>query len=156
MTKTLAVKMLDQMNVSYELREYEVNEDDLDAVTVAQKVGLSPRQVFKTLVTRSTHKTILIASVAADRELDLKALARVAGEKKIDLVPVREIQKLTGYIRGGVSPLGLKKPYPYYLDSSAFDHKIVSVSAGRRGLQVLLSPADLQRITHARLVEISG
>lgn len=154
--KTLAVKMLDRMKVSYQLREYEVSEDELDAVTVAQKVGLPPAQVFKTLVTRSTHKAILIASVAADRELDLKALARVAGEKKVELVPVKEIEGLTGYVRGGVSPLGLKKPYPYYLDSNAFDHKVISVSAGRRGLQVLLSPADLQRVTHARLVEISG
>lgn len=155
MTKTLAVKMLDQMKVPYELREYEVSEDELDAVNVAQKVGLPPSQVFKTLVVRSTRKTILIASVAADRELDLKALARISGEKKVDLVPVKEIQSLTGYIRGGVSPLGLKKPYPYYLDSSAFDHKIISISAGRRGLQVLLSPANLQRITHAQLVEIT-
>ncbi|MCS6886467.1 MAG: Cys-tRNA(Pro) deacylase [Acidobacteriota bacterium] len=153
--KPLAAKILDNLAIAYELREYEVTDEDFNALAVAEKIGLAPCQVFKTLVARSSHKVILIASVAADRELDLKALAKVSGEKKVELVPVKEIQKITGYVRGSVSPLGMKRSYPYYLDSSAFDHKVISISAGQKGLQLILSPADLQRITHAKLVEIS-
>jgi Cys-tRNA(Pro)/Cys-tRNA(Cys) deacylase len=147
--------MLDQMKIPYELRAYEYSEDELDAVTVAHKIGFPPEQVFKTLVARSNQGNIVMACVAATAELDLKALARVVGAKKIDLVAVKEIQSLTGYIRGGVSPLGVKKRYPFYLDQSALNFDRISISAGQRGLQILMAPADLQKATLATIADIS-
>jgi Cys-tRNA(Pro)/Cys-tRNA(Cys) deacylase len=147
--------MLDQQKIPYELCPYEYSEDELDAGTVARKIGMAPEEVFKTLVARGNRGSILMACVPASAELDLKALARLTGDKKIDLVPVKEIQALTGYIRGGVSPLGVKKRYPLYLDSSALKFDRISISAGQRGLQILLSPQDLQKITQAIMAEIS-
>src|SRR5690606_5057585 len=110
--KTNAARILDRMGIAYEVREYEVDEDDLSAPTVARKVGLEPAQVFKTLVTRGESKGICLAVVAADAELDLKALAKAFGDKKSALVALKEVQPLTGYIRGGVTALGTKKRYP--------------------------------------------
>ncbi len=149
--KTIAARMLDQMGIAHELREYDWDEDELDAVTVARKVGLPPEQVFKTLVARGDKTGVLVACIPGNDELDLKALAPVSGNKKVDLVPVKEIQDLTGYIRGGVSPLGMKKAYPFYLDETAEIIDVISVSGGRRGLQILLSGPDLIRATGARL-----
>lgn len=153
--KTLAVKMLDQKKIPYELREYEVNEDELDAETVARKVAMPPEQVYKTLVARSTHGLIVMACIPANSELDLKTLAKITGEKKFDLVPVKELLNLTGYIRGGVSPLAGKKSYPLYLDETAILFDRISISAGRRGLQVLLSPQDLEQLTEATLADLT-
>jgi len=153
--KTIAARMLDQMKIAYELREYEWNEDELDAVTVARKVGLPPEQVFKTLVTQGDKTGVLVACIPGDAELDLKALATVSGNKKVDMVPVKEIQGLTGYIRGGVSPLGMKKQYPFYLDETAEIIDVISISAGQRGLQMLLSGPDLIRATGAKLVPLT-
>ena len=153
--KTIAARMLDQQKIPYELRAYEYSEDELDAETVARKIEMAPEQVFKTLVARGNRGSIVMACVPASSELDLKALAKLTGDKKIDLVPVKEIQGLTGYIRGGVSPLGVKKRYPLYLDSTALNFDLISISAGQRGLQILLSPQDLQKITQAILAEIA-
>ncbi|HWI52445.1 MAG TPA: Cys-tRNA(Pro) deacylase [Symbiobacteriaceae bacterium] len=153
--KTIAARMLDQMKIAYELREYEWNEDELDAVTVARKVGLPPEQVFKTLVTQGDKTGVLVACIPGDNELDLKALAAVSGNKKVDMVPVKEIQGLTGYIRGGVSPLGMKKQYPFYLDETAEIIDVISISAGQRGLQMLLSGEDLIRATGAHLAALT-
>lgn len=146
--------MLDQQQISYELREYDWNEDELDAVTVARKVGLPPEQVFKTLVVRGDKTGVLVACIPGDQELDLKALAGVSGNKKVEMVPVKEIQGLTGYIRGGVSPLGMKKVHPFYLDETAEIIDTVSISAGQRGLQILLSGPDLIRATGATLAPL--
>lgn len=154
MNKTIAARMLDQMKIPYELREYEWNEEELDAVTVARKVGLPPEQVFKTLVTRGDKTGVLVACIPGDAELDLKALATVSGNKKAEMVSVKEIQGLTGYIRGGVSPLGMKKTYPFYLDETAEIIDVISISAGQRGLQILLSGADLVRATKAQLAAL--
>lgn len=153
--KTIAARILDQLNIPYELRAYEVNEDELDAVTVARKVSMPPEAVFKTLVARGDKNGVLMAMVAADQELDLKKLATVSGNKKIDLVAVKELLGLTGYIRGGVSPLGAKKKYPVYLDETVILHEQISISAGQRGLQIVFAPADLQRVTEANLADIS-
>jgi len=151
MNKTIAARILDQQKITYELREYDWNEEELDAVTVAHKVGLPPEQVFKTLVVRGEKTGVLVACIPGNAELDLKALATVSGNKKVELVPVKEIQGLTGYIRGGVSPLGMKKSYPFYLDETAEIIDQISVSAGQRGLQMLLSGPDLIRVTGATL-----
>ncbi|HWI66066.1 MAG TPA: aminoacyl-tRNA deacylase, partial [Symbiobacteriaceae bacterium] len=121
--------MLDQMKIAYELREYEWNEEELDAVTVARKVGLPPEQVFKTLVTHGDKTGVLVACIPGNAELDLKALAAVSGNKKVEMVSVKEILGLTGYIRGGVSPLGMKKQYPFYLDETAEIIDVISISA---------------------------
>ncbi len=127
----------------------------MDAVTVAHKVGLPPEQVFKTLVLRGDRTGVLMASLPADAELDLKVLAAVSGNRKVEMVPVRDLPALTGYVRGGVSPLGTKKAYPYYLDEIAIILDPVSVSAGQRGVQMFLSGEDLARATGAVLAAIS-
>jgi len=143
------------MGIGYELREYEWSEEELDAVTVARKVGMPPETVFKTLVTEGDKTGVLVACIPGDSELDLKALASVSGNKKVDMVPVKEIQGITGYIRGGVSPLGMKKAYPFYLDETAEIIDQMAVSAGQRGLQIVLSGPDLIRATSARLAALT-
>jgi len=143
--KTNAVRILEKLGIGYELREYDVDETNLSGMTVAAKIGLPPPQVFKTLVARGAKTGILMASIPTDRELDLKALAAAAEDKKVELVPVREIQQLTGYIRGGVSPVGTKKEYPFFLDKSAFSWPFISLSAGARGCQMLIDPRGLEK-----------
>lgn len=135
------------MGIQYELRKYEVDPDDLTAETVAAKVGLPAEQVFKTLVARGDRNGIAMAVIPGDQELDLKALALAAGERKIQLVPVKELQSLTGYIRGGVTALGAKRDFPVYVDETIELFDVVSVSAGMRGLQILIVPADYLRAT---------
>src|SRR5215475_1558170 len=153
--KTIAARMLDQLKIDYELRAYEVSEDELDAVSVARKVNMPPEATFKTLVARGDRTGVVMACVPGDAELDLKKFASVTGNKKVEMAPVKEIQSLTGYIRGGVSPLGSKKKYPLYLDESALKHERVSVSAGQRGLQMILSPQDLQRAAGGILADLA-
>ncbi|KPV42060.1 Cys-tRNA(Pro) deacylase [Alicyclobacillus ferrooxydans] len=153
-SKTTACRILDTLKVSYTLHEYDWDEDALDAITVAQKVGISPSQIFKTLVLRGDKSGILMACIPGDTELNLKALAIASGNKKVEMVPVKEIQALTGYIRGGVSPLGLKKKYPIYLDTSVAGLDPVSISAGKRGMQIFLNGRDLARACDAVLVSI--
>ena len=153
--KTIAARILDQLNITYELRAYEVNEDELDAVSVARKVNLPPAAVFKTLVARGDKTGVMMALVAADAELDLKKLATISGNKKIELVAVKELLGLTGYIRGGCSPLGAKKKYPVIIDETVILSEQVSISAGQRGLQLIVAPDDLQRATEATLADIA-
>ena len=153
--KTIAARILDQLNIPYELRAYEVNEDELDAVSVARKVNLPPAAVFKTLVARGDKTGVMMALVAADAELDLKKLATISGNKKIELVAVKELLGLTGYIRGGCSPLGAKKKYPVIIDETVILSEQVSISAGQRGLQLIVAPDDLQRATEATLADIA-
>jgi Cys-tRNA(Pro)/Cys-tRNA(Cys) deacylase len=152
--KTNAARLLDQMGVRYELREYEVDPEDLAAEAVAVKIGLPSGQLFKTLVAQGDRHGICMAVIPADTELDLKALA-VASNRKIHLVPVRELQKLTGYIRGGVTALATKKAYPVYADNSIERFDVISISAGVRGLQILLTPVDYLRVAKATLSAIA-
>jgi Cys-tRNA(Pro)/Cys-tRNA(Cys) deacylase len=147
--KTNAARILDAAGIHYELREYQVDENDLSAPHVAELIGMPPAQVFKTLVARGDRTGVLIACIPADTELDLKALAAASGNKKVELVAVKEVLGLTGYIRGGVSPVGLRKPYPFYLDETVDLWDTVSVSAGIRGCQMILTPEDLTRVTSA-------
>lgn len=153
--KTIAARILDQLKIPYELVAYAWSEEELDAVSVARKIGLPPEQVFKTLVLRGDRTGVLVASIPGSAELDLKRLAAVSGNKKVEMVPVKEIQGLTGYVRGGVSPLGMKRQYPYYLDETAEILDRLAVSAGQRGLQLVLSGPDLIRATGAKLADIT-
>jgi Cys-tRNA(Pro)/Cys-tRNA(Cys) deacylase len=153
--KTNAVRLLDQLAIPYELRQYEVDPDDLAAETVASKINLPAEQVFKTLVARGDRHGISMAVIPGNAELDLKALAAASGDRKIQLVPVKELQALTGYIRGGVTALAAKKDYPVYVDESIELFDLISISAGTRGLQILLTPADYLRATKATLAPLS-
>jgi Cys-tRNA(Pro)/Cys-tRNA(Cys) deacylase len=146
-SKTNAARLLDQLGIRYELRAYEVDPNDLAAETVAAKIGLPPEQVFKTLVARGDRNGIVMAAIPGDQELNLKALAAAAGERKIQLVPVKELQALTGYIRGGVTALAAKREYPVFVDETIELFEVVSISAGVRGLQILIAPADYLRAT---------
>jgi Cys-tRNA(Pro)/Cys-tRNA(Cys) deacylase len=139
--KTNAARLLDKLGVPYELREYEVDSEALDAETVAAKIGLPAEQVFKTLVVRGDRNGICLAVVPANTELYEKALARLAGDRKTELVPLKDVQPLTGYIRGGVTALAGKREYPVFVDETAELFSLISVSAGVRGTQILLAPS---------------
>jgi Cys-tRNA(Pro)/Cys-tRNA(Cys) deacylase len=152
--KTNAARILDQKKIPYRIATYEVDEADLSAPTVARKVGMPPEQVFKTLVVRGDKTGPLFAMVAANEEIDPKALAAATGNKKIDLVPLKEVQPLTGYIRGGVSPLGAKKDFPVVLDEYAILYDEIAFSAGARGAQIIISPTALQELLGATLARI--
>jgi Cys-tRNA(Pro)/Cys-tRNA(Cys) deacylase len=153
--KTNAARVLDRLGIKYELREYEVDPDDLSAETVAAKVGLPPEQVFKTLVVHGDRNGIYLALIPANAEIDFKALAHLTGDKKVDMVPLKEVQAVTGYIRGGVTALACKKDYPVYIDELAQIYDVISVSAGMRGLQILLAPEDYIRAVNAKVVAIA-
>jgi Cys-tRNA(Pro)/Cys-tRNA(Cys) deacylase len=153
--KTNAARWLDQLGISYELREYDVDPDDLAAETVAAKIGLPPEQVFKTLVARGDRAGICMAVIPGDAELDLKALAATAGDRKMQLVPVKELQSLTGYVRGGVTALAGKKDYPVYVDESIQLFDTISISAGTRGMQILLAPRDYLRATKGAMARLA-
>ncbi|MBX9690241.1 MAG: Cys-tRNA(Pro) deacylase [Candidatus Obscuribacterales bacterium] len=153
--KTNAVRILDSMAVSYELREYEVDPDDLSAETVADKIGFPLEQVFKTLVVRGDKNGVCLAVLAGDAQLDLKALAKLSGNRSADVVSLKEVQPLTGYIRGGVTALACKKDYPVYVDENIYLFDIVSVSAGVRGTQILIAPDDYIKATKANVGQIA-
>ncbi len=153
--KTNAVRVLDRLGIRYELRGYEVDEDDLSAETVAKKVGLPAEQVWKTLVARGDRSGILLAVVAGDAELDLKALAKASGDRKVEVVGLKEVQPLTGYIRGGVTVFACKKDYPVFVDEMIELCDVVSVSAGVRGTQIFLAPADYLRAASATVAPIA-
>jgi len=147
--KTNAARALDELKVAYELREYEVDLEDLRAESVARKIGLDPQQVFKTLVARGERHGVCLAVVPANAELDLKALAKLAGDRKVEMVPLKDVQPLTGYVRGGVTALACKKEYPVYIDETAILFEQIAVSAGVRGTQILLHPEDYMRAVKA-------
>ena len=155
MVKTNAVRVLDELGIKYELREYEVDPDDLSAETVAAKIGLPPEQLFKTLAVRGDRNGIFLAVISSNQELDFKALARQAGDRKVDMLPLKEVQAATGYIRGGVTALACKKDYPVYIDELAEICGVISISAGMRGLQILLAPEDYIRAVKARVAAIA-
>jgi Cys-tRNA(Pro)/Cys-tRNA(Cys) deacylase len=153
--KTNAARLLDSLAISYEIREYEVDPDDLAAESVARKVGLPPEQVFKTLVARGDKHGVCFAVVPGDQQLDLKALAMLTGDKKIDTVSLKEVQPLTGYIRGGVTALAAKKSYPVFVDETIELFDVISISSGTRGAQLILAPADYLRATNAKVGPIA-
>ena len=153
--KTNAARYLDSIGAPYELREYDVNPDDLSAETVAGKIGFPPEQVFKTLVLRGDRNGVCLAVVPGDAEVDPKALARLTGDRKIDLVPLSDVQRLTGQIRGGVTAVGQTHDYPVYVDETIELFDTISVSAGMRGTQILLAPADYLKAVNGSLGAIA-
>jgi Cys-tRNA(Pro)/Cys-tRNA(Cys) deacylase len=155
MKKTNAARYLDNLKVEYKLSEYEVDESDLSAESVARKVNLPLEQVFKTLVVRGDKTGVLLACIPGGVELDLKAMAEVSGNKKVEMVSLKEVQPLTGYVRGGVSPIGTRKRYPLYLDERAMKFAFISISAGIRGCQIFIDPKSLAEVLGATLGKIS-
>ena len=154
-SKTNAARLLDSLRIAYELRTYEVDPNDLTAISVAHKIGLPPEQVFKTLLTHTSDKEHVFAVIPGDSELDLKKLAATAGARNAELASLKEVEPLTGYIRGGVTVLAAKKPFRAFADETIELFDIISVSAGQRGLQLILAPADYLRATSAGLADLT-
>jgi Cys-tRNA(Pro)/Cys-tRNA(Cys) deacylase len=153
--KTNAARVLDTLGIRYELRDYDRGDEHLTAEEVASRVGLPPAQVFKTLVARGDRTGVMLAVVPGDSALDLKALAKLAGDRKCDTVALKEVTPLTGYVRGGVTALACRKPYATFVDETVELFEVISVSAGVRGTQILLAPTDYLRATKARLGTIA-
>jgi Cys-tRNA(Pro)/Cys-tRNA(Cys) deacylase len=153
--KTNACRVLDQLGISYRTQEYAVDPNDLAATTVAAKIGMPVEQVYKTLLCHMASGEYVFAVIAGDAELDLKKLAAAAHEKKAELAPLKQLEPLTGYIRGGCTALAAKRDLPVYADELIELHEVISVSAGVRGMQMLLAPADYLRATHATLADLT-
>ncbi|MCB0551623.1 MAG: Cys-tRNA(Pro) deacylase [Phaeodactylibacter sp.] len=153
--KTNALRLLDAQKARYETVEYHYDADDLSVEHIAKDNGLPLARIFKTLVAKGDKNGVAVAVVPGHKNLDFKALAKASGNKKMALVPVKDIQGLTGYIRGGCSPIGMKKDYPVYLDISALDYEAIYVNAGQRGLLVGLSPEALRQATGAVVENIA-
>jgi len=153
-TKTNAVRILESLEISFSLKEYEVDEQDLSAVSVAEKCGLDIDTIFKTLVLRSGTGDIFVCVIPGECVLDLKKAAAVSGHKKVEMIHVKEILQLTGYIRGGCSPVGMKKQYPTYIDESCMLYDRIYVSAGVRGLQINIAPQDLMTVSSAETADL--
>jgi Cys-tRNA(Pro)/Cys-tRNA(Cys) deacylase len=153
-SKTNAIRILDSKKVSYQLMTYDNKDGKIDGVSVAQKINKQPRIVYKTLVSQGNSKNLYVFIIPVEAELDLKKAAKVAGEKKVEMIPVKDIHKWTGYIRGGCSPIGMKKHYSTFLDQSVKELETVVVSGGKIGIQVELSVLDLQAVTEALIADI--
>ncbi|HSP35708.1 MAG TPA: Cys-tRNA(Pro) deacylase [Thermoanaerobaculia bacterium] len=153
--KTNAARLLDSLGITYIITEYAVDADDLAAESVAAKIGMPPEQVFKTLITRGDRNGVCFAVVPGDQQLDLKLLAKLSGDRSIDTVPLKDVQPLTGYIRGGVTALAAKKAYPVYVDETVELFDRISISAGLRGAQIIIAPPDYIRATNAKVGAIA-
>ena len=152
--KTNAARILDNLGIDYEIKTYEVGEEDLSAAHVAETAGLDTNTVFKTLVARGDKSGVIMAVIGGGEELDLKSLAKASGNKSVEMIALKELLPLTGYVRGGCSPLGAKKNYPVFLDSKAMAQEKISISAGQRGMQLILSPQDLVKATGATVANL--
>ena len=150
MTITNAMRLLKQAGIEFETSSYEVDESDLSGVHAAQMLGIDPDCMFKTLVTRSDKRNLYVFCIPVAQELDLKKCAAAVGEKKVEMIHVKELLGLTGYVRGGCSPIGMKKKYPTFVDETAMLFDAVAVSAGQRGVQVMLNPDDLLKAAQAK------
>lgn len=153
-SKTNVARILDQKKVSYELVPYTVDENDLAATHVAQELGEDIAQVFKTLVLRGDKNGLLVCVIPGDKEVDLKKAAKVSGNKKVEMIAMKELLPLTGYIRGGCCPIGMKKPYPTWFHSTCTDFPFIYISAGVRGLQLQINPNDLLKVTGADIADL--
>jgi Cys-tRNA(Pro)/Cys-tRNA(Cys) deacylase len=152
--KTNAIRILESNNIPHSLIEYEVDEERLDAVSVAFKIGFEPERVFKTLVARNDKNEIIVFVIPGNFELNLKKAASVSGCKRIEMIKVTEIQPLTGYIRGGCSPIGMKKLYRTFIDETAMLFDTISLSAGSRGIQMIISSADLLSLINGKYADL--
>jgi Cys-tRNA(Pro)/Cys-tRNA(Cys) deacylase len=155
MTKTNVLRLLDAAGISYTVKEYPVDESDLSGVHAAELLAMPAEQIFKTLVLRGASGAYAVCCIPCAEELDLKKTARAAGEKSIDLIPVKDLQPLTGYIRGGCSPIGMKKQFPAFIDETAGLFEAIGVSAGMRGMQVFLAPAELIACIGATVADLT-
>lgn len=153
-SKTNAARLLDKAKISYELVPYQVDENNLAATHIAEQLGENIKQVFKTLVLHGEKSGYFVCVIPGDDEVDLKKAAKIAGAKKADLIPMKELLPLTGYIRGGCSPIGLKKPFPIYIHETILNFDYIYVSAGQRGLQFKISPQDLINYVKATLADL--
>jgi Cys-tRNA(Pro)/Cys-tRNA(Cys) deacylase len=153
--KTNAARILESLAIPYTLQEYEVDPDDLSAIAVARKIGLPVEQVFKTLLTTTGPDQYAFAVIPGDAELDFKKLARAAGARKAEMVSLKDVQPLTGYIRGGVTVFGAKKDFPVFADETIELFDFISVSAGQRGIQILLAPPDYLRVAKATVADLT-
>ena len=154
MKKTNAIRLLAQKQITHRLLPYTYDADHLDVSTIAQAMGLPVALLYKTLVAKGDKTGVIVALVPGDKQLDYKALAKISGNKKVALVQVKDLLKLTGYIRGGCSPLGMKKDYPVYLDQSAELHEEIYINAGQRGMMIGIAPAHLIKISNAIIASI--
>ncbi len=149
MKKTNAARILDKLRVTYELIEYQVDETDLSAIHLAETAGIPISMVFKTLVLEGDKNGNLVCIIPGGNEIDLKKAALVSSNKKVAMIKMKDLESLTGYIRGGCSPLGMKKQFPVYIDENAFNHPLIYISAGVRGMQIKISPSDLLKACKA-------
>ncbi|WP_298729290.1 Cys-tRNA(Pro) deacylase [uncultured Granulicatella sp.] len=149
--KTNAVRMVEQAKIPYVIHEYDVDTAHLDALHAADGMGIPVEEVYKTIVLTGDRTGHLVACIAAHKELDLKQVAKISGNKKVELLSLDQLEPLTGYVRGGCSPIGMKKKFPTFIEESAMHHKTIRISAGKRGLQMELAPKDLQKMTEATL-----
>ncbi|WP_342046539.1 Cys-tRNA(Pro) deacylase [Bacillus sp. OTU530] len=152
--KTNAMRMLDAKKMMYNVMTYTNEDGQIDGVSVARKIGKDAKVVYKTLVTQGLTKSLYVFVIPVEAELDLKKAAKAAGEKKLEMLPVKDIQKWTGYIRGGCSPIGMKKLYPTFIDESAAELSSIVVSGGKIGMQIELSVGDLQTVAEAVMHDV--
>ncbi len=153
--KTNAARLLDSMNISYVLHPYELDESDLSAPHIAELNHIDVGALFKTLVLRGDKTGVLVVCLPGNQEVNLKVLATASGNKKVEMVPQKEVQGLTGYVRGGVSPLGMKKPHPVYVDEGVLKHTMIMVNAGHKGMLMEMAPADLIQAVDAQVIALT-
>lgn len=153
--KTNAARLLDKAKLKYDLIPYEFDENDLAAQHVADSLGQDIAKVFKTLVLHGDKTGYIVCVIPGDKEVDLKALAKVSGNKKVEMIPMKDLLQVTGYIRGGCSPIGMKKRFPTYFQTTAADHDVIYVSAGVRGLQIKINPQELIKFIQATLADVA-
>ncbi|MBN9292860.1 MAG: Cys-tRNA(Pro) deacylase [Flavobacteriia bacterium] len=154
LAKTNAVRILDTMKISYTLREYEVSENDVSAEYVAEKIGVEPEKLYKTLVLKGNAVPFIVAVIPSSAQLDLKKIAKVSGNKHCEMLLMKDLLSVTGYIRGGCSPIGMKKQFPTYIEELAQTEEQIIISAGKRGLQLVIAPEDLQKAVQAEFADL--
>lgn len=152
--KTNALRILDSKKIDYKLVEYIVDENDLSGLHVAEQLGQDPRQIFKTIVLKGDRNGYIVCCIPVSENIDLKKVAKLAGEKKVELIPMKQLLSITGYIRGGCSPIGMKKSFPTFIDRSARNFESIALSAGKRGLQFFSNPEDVARVCRAQFAEL--
>ncbi|WP_353165360.1 Cys-tRNA(Pro) deacylase [Empedobacter brevis] len=153
--KTNAVRILDTHQIPYELREYEVDEEHVDAMHVAESLGVNPEGIYKTLILKGNVEPYIVAVIPANTHLDMKKFAKVSGNKNCEMLPLKDVLNVTGYIRGGCSPIGMKKQFPTYIEELAILQDQICISAGKRGLQILLNAEDLKPLIGAQFADIT-
>ena len=153
--KTNAMRLLESAGIEYELRTYAFDQEDISAERVAELLSMAPEQIFKTLIVRGDNSGPMLVLAPAGTEIDMRALARSSGDKRVEMVPQREVLGLTGYVRGAVTPLGIPRNYPVFIEETAILWDLIGISAGAKGMELTLAPADLVRITSAQLADIA-